>query len=251
MYKRALAPSAAAFVLVAALAGCGTGQGDGSSGLAQVNPSASAPLGSPAPPSPDNSSSATPTSTKKSTTPATYPTTAEGYASAALDAFGSGNSSRLASLAGPGGGEFANIGQPNKHWHYYKDAPDGVYTDSFFDNDDGDRITIVIDPANLGKPGAVHSVSIDKTEFGSTADSMVGALMQAFSDGNKYRMAALSDSGTTSALRSNAMPASWNLADDNGTTGHTVVTVDANNFTFKCDVTLSKLGHAHAITKAS
>ena len=242
-------------MLAAALAGCGTGQGDGSSGLAQVSPTASTSLGSPLPTDTSGATS-TPTSgsatsTGNGSTTATYPTTPEGYANAALAAFDSGNSTRLASLAGPGGGEFPNIGQPNKHWHYYKDVLDGVYTDSFFDNDDGDRITIAIDPTKLGKPGAVHDVSIDKTEYGSTADSMVTALMYAFSVGNKYRMTALSDSGTTIALRSNAMPASWNLHDDNSTTGHTVVTVDANNFTFKCDVTLSKLGHAHAITKAS
>jgi len=250
MYKRALAPSAAAFVLVAALAGCGKGQNDGSSGLAQVNPSASAPFGSP---SPDDSSSAvttpgaTPTSTKTAT--ATYPTTAEGYASAALAAFGSGNSGRLASLAGPGGGEFANIGQPNKHWHYYKDAPDGVYTDSFFDNDDGDRITVVIDPAGLGKPGAVHGVSIDKTAFGSTADNAVVDLVQALLDGNKYRMTVLSDAHTTSLLRSFAKPSSSNLTDDTASKpGHTIVTIHFNSFTFIVDVTRSKLGHAHAIT---
>jgi hypothetical protein len=233
-------------IAVVALAGCGSTRIAGSGGLGpSVAPIASAPP-TIAAPSPTASHGI---STKKPPPP--YASTAHTYALDALDAYDLGETATIGLLSTAGGvTNFANLGHPDRHWHYFACGPDGTYTLCKFDNDNGDRIAIDIDPTLLGKPHAVREVVIDATEFATTADGDVNALVTAWADRNKYRMIALSDASTTSTLLADTAPPSWMLSDDTTKKPGDVVVTIQNTTTsdYEIDVTPSKLGHPHAMT---
>ena len=137
--------------------------------------------------------------------------------------------SRLTELASTLKGvpaDIAKIHASDKHWHFHRCSPDGVYTACAWDNNNGDEISFDIDPTLLGKPHATEGSSMEPTEYGSTADATVSEFMQAWFDGNKYRMISLAD-----------VP------------GHTIVNVSATGGPFSFNADNAKLGHPHALTR--
>jgi hypothetical protein len=182
-----------------------------------------------------------------------YPVAATDYTRAVLDAWDAHNSGRIAALSGPGGVvSFANLGNPDRHWHFHVCLPDGDRRACTYDNNNGDRISIDVDPTLMGKPHAVVSAFIDHTEYGNSADSVVGTFMQAWADGNKYRMVSVADNAAvTYAMATMATPESWTLNDAAGVAGHTTVNVSTNNGPLVFDVTNARLGHPHSFTHAT
>ena len=84
--------------------------------------------------------------------------------------------SRLTELASTLKGvpaDIAKIHASDKHWHFHRCSPDGVYTACAWDNNNGDEFSFDIDPTLLGKPHATEGSSMEPTEFGSTADATV------------------------------------------------------------------------------
>ncbi len=266
MRTRTLAIPAMVLVL-AALSGCGSKSHNGSAGISAVNASAETVLPSGGTTSPITASgaptsvtattptTATPTPTTGGTpkpTKVTYPKNQRAYATAALAAYVAGNQSLLRDFALPATlSNFANLGHPNTHWHFYRCDSDGGNYACLFDNDNGDRLSIGVNPTYFGKPQAVNNVFIDRTQFGTSADSQVGAFLQAWFDGNVQRMEILSTGDTASRVRNMTTPTSWMLSDDTTTTpGVTLVKARLNNDSLTLDVNNSKLGKAHAISSA-
>ena len=260
--------SATALLLATALSGCGTSSPSGSSGLSAVTPSAGVPTSSAGPtdsPAPTATSTSTPTSgsgstaapTKTKTTkpPATptYPTTAQAYATVTLSAYTGDNKTFLAAYTDAEGAiAFKFLGSFDKHWHFYKCGPDGALTDCFFDNNNGDRITVVVDPTVLGAAHATHNTSVDRTEFGTSADGMVSNFMTAVFDHNIYREKVLATAEVVSDFSHRAYPASSTLSDAPAMnpTGTFVTVADGVNSPFTFLVPDSKLGKAHAVEVA-
>lgn len=229
-----------------ALSACSTATPHPSTGLGAVHGSPSAPGSASA----SGAASPTPTTTSTTSTPKppTYPKTAQGYTQAALDAYVKGNDTRLGLLSNIGAKiNFDNIHPTNSHWHYH--TCEGAAGSSYctFDNDNGDRVQMQVDNATLGKPHAIVDVVLDATEYGASADGVVNTFMQAWHDGNVYRMKILSSAAVTSYFTHYTPQESWTLADDSGA-GHTHVRItNSDGFDQTVDVTNSKIGSAHSI----
>ena len=74
--------------------------------------------------------------------------------------------------------------------------------------------------------------------------------MQAWFDGNKYRMISLADASTvTWVLSTGGAPVSWTLSDLADVPGHTIVNVSATGGPFSFNADNAKLGHPHALTR--
>jgi hypothetical protein len=250
--------TAAALAATMFLAGCASAAKSGAGNVGALSPSSSVSVGEP------GIGSAAPASATPSGTPAngggggapTYPSTDKDYTRAVLDAYDTHASTRLAQLTvADGPTVFANLGSLDKHWHFHACGNDGALRQCTYDNNNGDRISIDLDPASLGKPHAVTTAFVDRTHYGNTADAMVGDFMQAWFDGNTSRMTALGDATATSyATGSGNAPESWNLSDapSGASPGHTIVTVaTVDGRTLLFDVTDSKVGHPHAFTKVT
>lgn len=237
---------AAVAVLVTALAGCAKKSPTAITGLGSVSgaPTSAGAAGAP-------TSSSTPTSAPTTSTPKppSYPKTTQGYAQAALYAYVNHYTARLVDLTTAGAKtNFDHIHPSNQHWHYHACGPDGAHTDCTFDNDNGDRIAITVDPAFLSKPHGVNNVVLDATEYGNSAVNAVNIFMQAWHDGNLYRMKALSNSTVTTHFLQLTPPESWTSSDaGGGAAGHTYVTITGPDPTATLAVEQEKIGQPHAI----
>lgn len=253
---------AVAAVSLSVLAGCGTNKGaDGNSSLTAA--SAGVPVntisGSPGSPSGGTPSagSITPSaspSAANSPAPITYPNTAQGYTTDALNAYANRDSARLGAYVNNGGAvEFANIERVSGPWHFHACSKDGDNTDCAYDNSVGDRLTVSVVTDGLHQPHGVTGVVLDKTTYESDASNMVNEFIGAWENGNVYRMSALSTGNTASKVNNLPMPSSTMITIDiTAKPNHTIVTVAAvGSATIVFDVDNSKLGHAHAITLVS
>jgi hypothetical protein len=266
MRSRAVVWSATLLLCGAAVGGCGTSKATGKTVLSQGRPSASVPSGpqsTPATPSPatpsggafGHTAGATPVGPRPPSPP--YSNTAKGYAANTVSAYATSSKALLEAYTSSGGAvAFANLGKADPHWHYHVCAPDGTYTACTFDNDDGDEISVDIDPALLGKPHAATSAVIDRTEYSNTPDGVIGAFVNAWINGNSYRMLRLSDAKTVAYLRTinGGAPTGWTLTDDTvDSHGDTVVSINriGPGDDFNLLVLGSTLGHPHAITLAT
>jgi hypothetical protein len=247
-------PIAAVLLATTILAGCGGKSSNASGSLGQIGASSSAPVAS-------GGSSAGPSATTEppsggstsSPPPPSYPKTAQGYADALISAYDNHRASRLADLSSTDAvTNFGTFGNPDKHWHFHKcDGTAGtVYCT--YDNNNGDRLQIMITSLQLGKPHAVPDVSLDKTKYYNTADEYVSAFVQAWTDDNARRLAVLSTSSVASHFTHLGPPSSTMLSDTDATpdADHTRVEIydSIGGHTEYVEVATGKLGGPHAIT---
>ena len=232
-----------ALITIVAVAGCSHSSPTAITGLGNVSASPSA-AGSPSEVA-TPVSSGTPTSTPK---PPTFPKTAEGYAQAGLDAYGKKNTARLVDLTtNAAKAQFDDVHPSNTHWHYHDCQGAAGSSYCTFDNDNGDRFQIQVDNAALGAPHGIINVVIDKTIYFPTADDYVREYMQAWHDGNTFRMKSLSNTDVTSYFTHYTPQEAWTLAED-GTAGHTYVHItNLDGFDQTVKVQDDKLGQPHAI----
>jgi hypothetical protein len=182
-------------------------------------------------------------------TQTSFPKDAKAYAQATLTAYLDRQDTRLAQLAGSGAvHSLAEIpGPADRHWHYHACSGPQTITCTFFNND-GDELTMDLDATSLGRAHAVQQAAYQQTEYPTAANLYVSAYLQAWVDGNTYRMAKLATAAVTAALAKTKKPSGWSYADD-GTAGHTHVRVtDSYGFDRTFDVTNQLLGSTHAIT---
>jgi hypothetical protein len=258
MRVRAIAVPAAMLLFTFALAGCSSAKPTGTAALSQTQSSPSALATPPTGLSPSAAPSGTQSATgggganPPSAPKPNYATTAKGYATNTVNAYTNGSKALLADYTSNGGAvEFANLPKTNMKWHFHKCAPDGTNTACEFDNDNGDELTVDIDPTYLGKPDAAVTAVVLVTTYPTTADALVGEFVDAWSHGNKYRMARLADAPSVDIVygEHGDAPSGWSLSDS-VVGDQTAVTIHpvpyGTEFTVIVDNT--KLGHAHSMT---
>ncbi len=249
-YRPGVIVVATVAVLVLALAGCGksgagtaTATGTPAAGVGGLNPVDGSPAASATP-----SDSAGPTAGPST---AAYPGDAKAYAQAALDAWASGAHAGLVALTSPAAATgFDHItSHPDMNWHFHtcEGAAGSQYC--MWDNNNGDRLRIKVISQYVGQAHAIDEVVLDATTYPSIADDYAGAFMQAWLDGNSYRMTALSAATVTSYFTHYTAQATWTFADQ-GTAGHTKVRItNPDGFDQTVNVTNQYLGQPHAITE--
>jgi len=250
-----------ALLALAALSACGSNaSGTGAlsdAGTASTGPVGIASSGSPAALPSGGSTATTPAhgTTTHTATPPSFPNTAQAYAQKAVNAYAHGQTALVKDYSNAGGvTSFQHLGHADTHWTFHASRPNGSDTDCLFDNDNGDRITVTLDPTMLGKPHAVTTAFIDRTEFGNSADGAVGALIQAWGDGDLPRVGAIGTAGTESSLSARTAPPSWTLSDtplSDGGVDYTVVSASTPDGTLTFRVKNSAIGHAHAVSLQS
>jgi hypothetical protein len=233
--------AATAMIIIGTLAGCGHSSPTPTTVLGNVSAGPSTPASSP-------TDSPTPTPSTSTPKPPTFPKTAQGYAQAALDAYGKSNTARLVDLTTSAAkAQFDDVHPSNTHWHYHD--CEGAAGSSYctFDNDNGDRFQIQVDNNALGSPHGVINVVIDVTTYASNAHDYVNTFMQAFHDVNIFRMRALSNSGVTSYFTHFTPQDAWTVTED-GAAGHTYLHItNLDGFDQYVEVENDKLGQQHAI----
>jgi hypothetical protein len=261
MRIRAVVATAAMVVAAAAGSACAgakpTGKSEISGSIASSTAIASSPptsgAGTPTSGANGGGNGTNSGSTSKPITP-TYAATAKAYATNTVNAYAKGSKTLLDAYTSNGGAvEFANLPKTNMNWHFHRCMPDGTYTQCSYDNDNGDELNVDIDPGKLGEPDAAVNANVQLTEYPSTADAMVNEFLQAWTDGNRYRMVRLSSSSTTSTLISEhgaGGPGGYTLSDNTtDIQGVTIVTVQplTSGLPFGLTVNNDKLGQPHAI----
>lgn len=257
MRVHAIAVPATMLLLSFTLAGCSSAKPTGTAALSQTQSSPSALATPPAGTSPSATQSGTPSGTSGGANPPSvakpnYATTAKGYATNTVNAYAKGSKALLAAYTSNGGAvSFANLPKTNMKWHFHKCAPDGTNTACEFDNDNGDELTVDIDPTYLGKPDAAASAVVLVTTYPTSADALVGEFIDAWSHGNKYRMARLADAPSVDIVYSEFgdAPSGWTLSDS-ALGDRTAVTIHPLPFgtEFAVFVDNANLGHPHAMT---
>jgi hypothetical protein len=249
-------------VLVALVAVSGCAKSAGTSSLGPVTPGASAtpsvpggtaPSGSGSPTGSTGTPTATSTSTGGGNQPPSYPSDEKAYVTAMINAWAVRDTTREGQLAVAQAFDF--LPRVDMHWHYYQcHVHDGAYEDCIYDNNIGDRITVVVDPTKVGKPMAVQSASIDRTSYPTDADSYVIAWTGAWDNGDRYRMIQLSDSSLTATMLAGGQPAPQGTMPQDATgapAGYVWITVYSDNHdTFTVQVKTSLLSQPHAISAA-
>jgi hypothetical protein len=197
----------AAIVAAATLIACGTGTGSPSSTGTNTAASTAAST-APAP-----------------TTPAiAYPTDPAAYAAAVRDAWKNHDSATLDALtAGSAESQLTAIpGSTNKTWHAGTcDGTAGsMYCSAF--NDNGDKLTIKVVSQLLGQAHAADGVQFDPTVL--TGD-VVAEFVQAWQDGNTWRMHVLAPDAVVTFATGHAVPAAGYQRCGNSGMGTSFVTV--------------------------
>jgi hypothetical protein len=262
---------AVALISIALGAGCGTNKAaDGSGGFVAattgaspivtpiVTPSTGGASTSAAPPTSATTATATATA-PASPAPITYPTMSQAYATLAVKAWANHDAPRLAAYVNAGGASsFANLPKVGGPWKFHNCFADGDNAACTFDNPAGDRLTVDVIPADMGKPHGVTSAFVDKTEYSKDPASLVGAYVSAWQNDNLARMVQLSNASTTTKVTKLKAPDSTMTPtppDTTTTFGHTLVTIDAvigiAHYLITFDVDNGKLGHAHAMSLVS
>ncbi len=261
-------PVAIALLATTMLTGCGgkASTGNPASALGHVGDGSSGPIVSTPPStSPSAGTSSTGTSTSPptggtppapSSVPAGYPKSAHGYADAVIAAYSTHKTARLNDLSGKDAAtNFAALARADQHWHFQNcDGTAGTIYCTY-DNNNGDRIRLMLAGGTLGKPHALDDFSLDRTLFSTDVDTYVGYFYQAWLDDNSRRLVALSTASVTAHFSGLKKPQSNMLADKPSTpdAGHTQVSLyDAlGAHTEYVLVATAKLGHAHAISGLS
>jgi hypothetical protein len=179
---------AAAIVAAATVIACGTGNATPTSTSTNTS-----------------TSTAAPTSAAPTTPTITYPTDAAAYAAAVRDAWKNHDTATLDALtAGSVETQLAAIpSSTNQTWH--PGTCDGtagsMYCTAF--NDNGDKLTIKIVNQLLGQPHAADNAQFDPTVL--TGD-VVAAFVQAWQDGNTWRMHVLAGDSVVTFATSHTPP---------------------------------------------
>jgi hypothetical protein len=256
--KALIRSSVLALAVLGAMSGCGKSSGTGS--LGPASPGASTPAAGTSPPSLPGTGGPTPSSSGGggggggggNGTP-TYPSTELPYVVAMLNAWTARDHTRQDQLAVKQAFDF--LPRVETHWHTHAcNVPDGSLEDCVFDNNVGDRLTVVVDPTKLGKPQAIQSASIDRTTYDTSVDGYVNGWISAWQDDNRYRMIQLSTSSLVTTMLNGPQPApngAMTMDTTGAPNGYTWVTVSSvNHDTFTLQVNMSLLGKAHAISAA-
>lgn len=254
-----------AALAISLLAGCGKktggGAGDTQSDSAVGGIGAAAPgsSSSPATGSDPTTGAANPTNNaggnNGGTTTVTYPANAKDYCTAAVQAWLKKQDSRIKQLSDAGGAvNWANIqSNLNTDWKYVKGDGAAGSTYCVVRNDNGDELQVQVTNQLLGKPMAITNVVLDRTEYASSPDDYVHALITAWENGNTQRMGAYSTSSVVSSLTKHAAPPDW--TNDPATTVGDHVEIHGSSresgasYTFA--VKTSPGGKAHAILSVS
>jgi hypothetical protein len=184
-------------------------------------------------------------------TEVTYPSDAKTYCTQAVQAWLKKQDTRIKQLSNAGGAvNWANIQTNlNTDWKYIKGDGAAGSTYCVVRNDNGDELQIQVNNQLLGKPMAITNVVLDRTEYASSADDYVHAIITAWENGNTQRMAAYSNSTVVSYLTKHSAPPDW--TDDPQTTNGDHVAIrgssreTGDSYTFQ--VKTSPGGKAHAI----
>jgi hypothetical protein len=189
-----------------------------------------------------------------SATAAAYPTNAEDYASAVIAAWQSDPTGLLGNLTTAQVHEqLIEIPGPlDMNWHL--SMCDGAAGSSYctFFNEDGDRLRLQLTNALLGQAHATVGVNLDQTQYPTTAQDYVTAFIEAWQQGNRWRMAALSNQNEVEYFTHYTPPEpGYDLCSD-GAAGSTYVHVyNGAGLSYLIQVTNSKLGQANAIVAHS
>ncbi len=189
-----------------------------------------------------------------SAAPASYPTNADAYAQAVVAAWQTDPNGALTDLTSAQAQEqLIQIPGPlDMNWHFAMcDGAAGSSYCTFF-NDDGDRLRLQLTNALLGQAHAAVGVNLEQTEYPSAAEAYVTAFIEAWQQGNRWRMAALSNDNEVEYFTHYTPPApGYDLCSD-GAAGSTYVHVyNGDGLSYLIQVSNSKLGQAHAIVAHS
>jgi hypothetical protein len=110
-------------------------------------------------------------------------------------------------------------------WHFARCIAGQVNWDCVFDNDDGDALTVSIQADRLGQTGAGVATTLDRTLYPDSAVPYVQEFVDAWRDGNAYRMSKLATSTVISLVADQSPPASGYAACGDATAGTTYVRV--------------------------
>lgn len=184
-----------------------------------------------------------------------YPTTAKDYGQTMVDGLFSGATDRVTALIDDQAyDDLARTRFPDAHdWHFYSCGAFSVnQTQCLYDNGNGDRLTIALSTALIGRAHAIHGVTIDGTRYQADAVGMTQSFFDAWVAGNTYRMRALSVDGfTESWLRLHpAAPSKVTayVTSADSTASYTAVTgVGSDQSNYEVVVVISLLGQPHAI----
>jgi len=143
---------------------------------------------------------------------------------------------------------------PDGHnYHFYSCGPFSVgQTRCFYDNDNGDRMSLTFASDLVGKAHAIHGISVDPTRYQADAALMAQDFFDAWTAGNTYRMKALSANGFTETwlqLHPSTPPkitVAVNPTDSTAT--YTAVNAAGSDSTnYEVVVVISLLGQPHAV----
>ncbi|HET8657820.1 MAG TPA: hypothetical protein VFM55_02355 [Micromonosporaceae bacterium] len=242
-------------VLAAALlplAGCGAGQpvpaGDHSPAGDRAGPAGAAPASAsgwgsvPKGPAAGAAGLSPPAATPPQAPPPkpappapSFPTTARGYAEAAVAAWSTGDLARLGELTTAGVHEqFVEIpGTLKADWIHHR--CDGAAGSSYctLRNGDGDSLTLRVTNQYLGGPHAVVALTASLTTYPADGEAYAGELVHAWAAGNTPRMRALARPDVVVAVNDNHQDrpqGTWQLStvSEHGGAGLLIVHVDVN-----------------------
>ena len=159
----------------------------------------------------------------------TYPKDARTYAQAAIKAWMARDYTRLGQLATAAAVQQVKDsvtygGLPSNSWHFI--SCEGAAGSSYctFINDNGDVTHVRLANPVLGAPQAVNELPLERTEYPHNAASYVGAFLNAWQNGNRYRMLAYANPDVVGHFAGTPLQATTLFCD--GAAGSTYVQVN-------------------------
>lgn len=184
--------------------------------------------------------------------PPEYPGTARAYAEAVLAAWDATDVNRLGDLSTPEVQEqLMEVPMPiDMDWHYSRCGSVAPDWECVFHNSDGDRQTITIKASLLGKAHAAIAVTLDLTEFPGVAVTYAREFVDAWRDGNRWRMLRLANDDVAEELAGDTEPAAGYVACGDAAAGSTYVRIyGGGGPEYVLRVNNAALGHPDAITQ--
>jgi len=193
--------------------------------------------------------------TSKPPAPPAFPTSAKSYGQEMLDNLFGGDSDRVIQLVDDQAMFTLQSTRfpDDHHYHFYSCGPFSVgQTRCFYDNDEGDRMSLTFASALIGKAHAIHGIDVDPTRYQADAAAMAQDFFDAWTNGNTARMKALSVDGFTESwlqLHPSTPPKiTTAVSSADSTSTYTAVNaVGSDSSIYEVVVTVALLGQPHAI----
>ena len=194
-------------------------------------------------------------STTKPPAPPAYPISAKAYGQEMLDQLFGGDSDRVIALVDDQAMFTLQSTRfpDDHHYHFYSCGPFSVgQTRCFYDNDEGDRMSLTFASDLVGKAHAIHGIDVDPTRYQADAAAMAQDFFDAWTNGNTARMKALSVAGFTESwlqLHPSTPPKiTTAVSSADSTSTYTAVNaVGSDSSIYEVVVTVALLGQPHAI----